>query len=254
MQIRGDIITDKKRLHLLDAYRGFVVLVMIVYHFCFDLFFIYRGDHLWPNKLPVFLWQQFICCSFIFLSGFVWKYGQRNCIKRGLSVSLCGIIVTVVTMIAAPSSPVYYGILTFLGAAMILMLPVSKVLDGISPLKVLIVSACLFLLTFSMNRGYLGIYFIKLIKLPSFLYRYDILTPLGLPKYNFISSDYFPFFPWIFLYVCGYELNCLVADNKDFIRLASVKIPVLDTIGKHSLIIYMIHQPLCMLILMLIYR
>ena len=248
--------TDRNvtRLHLLDAYRGFVVLMMIAFHFCYDVFVLYKGQTDWPRLPAVFLWEQYICWSFNLLSGFVWNYGRRNSIKRGVTVNLCGLAVTFVTAIAMPEAPILYGVLTFLGCAMILMVPLARVLDRLLALPVLIVSFLLFLLTFSIPRGGIGIYTRQLIRLPESFYSSDLLTPLGFPKRGFVSSDYFPLIPWIFLYICGYALNRLLSDNERFKAIASTKIPVLDFIGRHSLLLYMLHQPVIMAICMLIFR
>ncbi|MCR4739010.1 MAG: DUF1624 domain-containing protein [Lachnospiraceae bacterium] len=242
------------RLHLLDAIRGAAMISMIAYHFCFDLFVMYKGVRYWSQKPPVFAWEQITCFCFIILSGFVWNYGKKKCIKRGLFVSFLGIVITVVTMIMSPELPIYYGVLFFLGAAMILMYPLSFILDKIPALPVLIASTLMFLLTFSIRAGYIGIYTTKLIKLPESLYRYDLLTPVGFPTKDFLSGDYFPLIPWIFMYTGGYALFRLIAKKESFKRIASLKLPVLSFIGRKSLWFYMVHQPVCLGILMLIMR
>ncbi|HAG69968.1 MAG TPA: hypothetical protein DCL38_08340 [Lachnospiraceae bacterium] len=241
-----------KRLYLLDAYRGVVILSMIAYHFCFDWFVIFHGSSGWPGLKPVFIWEQSICWSFNLLSGFVWNYGRKNCVKRGVIVSLCGFLVTFVTFLVMPNAPVIYGVLTFLGFAMIIMLPLSRLLDRVPASLLAPCSFALFLLTFSVPRGGLGIYTRILIPLPPALYRLRLLTPLGFPHPGFVSSDYFPVIPWILLYVTGYSLNRLLSGNTAFISIASVKVPVLTALGRHSLLIYMLHQPLCYLICMLL--
>ncbi|MBQ7259836.1 MAG: DUF1624 domain-containing protein [Lachnospiraceae bacterium] len=245
--------TRNKRLYLLDAYRGFVILVMTAFHFCFDYFVIFKGNWGWPRLTPVFIWEQYICWSFNLLSGFVWNYGRKNCIRRGVIVNICGLAVTFVTFLIMPDTPILYGVLTFLGCAMIIMLPLSKLLDRLPAVSVLICSFCLFLLTFSVPNGGLGIYNHMIIPLPRQLYRSRLLTPLGFPHPGFVSSDYFPLIPWIFLYICGYALNRLLSSNRRFIRFASLRIPPLEFLGRHSLLSYMLHQPLCYLVCMLLF-
>ncbi len=245
---------NKERLYLLDSYRGLVILNMIAYHFCYDVFVIFKGNYAWQFLLPVFIWEQFICWSFNLISGFVWSFGKKNCLKRGIIVNLCGLFVTFVTFLAMPSAPIIYGVLTFLGCAMILMLPISKLLDRLPALPVLICSFLLFLATFPLSRGGLGIYTHVLFPLPESLYRYRLLTPLGIPARGFFSSDYFPFIPWIFLYICGYSLSRILLKNEAFLSIAKTRVPFLEAIGRHSLLIYMLHQPLCYLVCMFIFR
>ncbi len=244
----------KHRLYLLDAYRGFVILMMTAFHFCFDYFVIFKGNWAWPRLPAVFIWEQYICISFNLLSGFVWNYGRKNCIRRGVTVNICGILVTFATFLIMPETPIIYGVLTFLGCAMIIMLPLSKLTDRFPPALVLVCCLALFLFTFSVPTGGLGIYNHILIPLPEQLYQSRLLTPLGFPHAGFVSSDYFPLIPWIFLYVCGYSLNRLLSSNEGFIRVASsIRIPVLEALGRHSLLAYMLHQPICYLVCMLLF-
>ena len=56
--------------------------------------------------------------------------------------------------------------------------------------------------------------------------------------------DYFPIFPWIFLFVAGYFLYRIFHsrgwDEKLFAR---GNLPVINWLGRHTLPIYLIHQP-----------
>ena len=56
--------------------------------------------------------------------------------------------------------------------------------------------------------------------------------------------DYFPILPWIFLFIAGYFLNRILKargwDEKFFAR---GNVPVLNWLGRHTLPIYLIHQP-----------
>ena len=233
------------RLHLLDGYRGLVILVMIAYHFSYDLFVLLKGNYNWPAITGVFIWEQYICWSFNLLSGFVWQLGKKHCIKRGIIVNLCGFLCTFVTMIIMPEAPIIFGVLNLLGCAMILMYPISYVVRKVKPVVGAIVSFVLFLITYGFPWGYIGIYRLPLVLLPNSLYVSDIFAPYGFPSRTFVSSDYFPIFPWLFLYVTGFFLWKIISPIPAFQRIATRKIPVLDFIGKHSLAFYLIHQPVC---------
>ncbi|MCR4924120.1 MAG: DUF1624 domain-containing protein [Lachnospiraceae bacterium] len=251
--------SGSKRLHLLDAYRGFVVLVMIAYHFCYDLFVIFKGQNSWIYDPRVFAWEQYICISFIFLSGFVWNLSNKKSFKRGLIVSLLGILVTFVTFIFDPSIAIYYGVLFLIGASMLFMVPLSKILDRFPPLPVFLLSLLLFFITYSIPSGYLGFYRLRLFKLPDCLYNHKLLIPFGFPTPDFTSSDYFPLIPWLFLYISGYGFCRLlqttgVLYREKFLKCVSTRIPFLDFIGKHSLTFYILHQPLCYVLLLAAYN
>ena len=60
----------KTRLHLLDALRGFLMLNMIAYHGMWNLVYLFGVKASWYSGTPKYLWQQFICWTFILLSGF----------------------------------------------------------------------------------------------------------------------------------------------------------------------------------------
>ncbi|MCR5788943.1 MAG: DUF1624 domain-containing protein [Lachnospiraceae bacterium] len=245
---------NSDRLYLLDALRGFVVLMMIAFHFCYDYFVIFGGNYEWPLKRSIFIWEQSICCSFNLISGFVWRFGKKNCIRRGVIVNLCGFAVTFATLLIMPEMPILYGVLTFLGCAMILMLPLSKLLDRLPALPGVLISLALFLATFCIPRGGLGFYDHLLFPLPQALYHSALLTPLGFPYIGFYSSDYFPLIPWIFLYICGYFLNRLLLAKESVTRFLTYRIPPLEWIGRHSLLLYMLHQPVCYGVCLLLFH
>lgn len=221
----------KPRLHLIDEYRGFVVLNMIAYHAIWDLVYMFGVNWQWYKSEIGFIWQQWICWSFILVSGFCWQMG-KNPLKRGGMVFAGGAIISLVTMIAMPQSKVLFGILTFLGSAMILMIPVdilfrwvskmfSKVclgVDGRTSKKYdflgMVVSFVLFLFTYRINRGYLAFGEKKLMVLPREWYANAVTTYLGFPEPGFFSTDYFSIFPWIFLFFTGYFLYSMILKRK----------------------------------------
>ena len=71
------------------------------------------------------------------------------------------------------------------------------------------------------------------------------MTFLGLKDKDFYSSDYFPLFPWLFLFLVGFYLFHLLQRKGQQKRAGKEfrRIPVLSFLGRHSLLIYMLHQP-----------
>lgn len=80
------------------------------------------------------------------------------------------------------------------------------------------------------------------------MYGAKIFTPLGFPFPGFVSGDYFPVLPWIFLFLCGYFFQKIAAQHEAWLHIAEIKIPLLSAIGKRSIWIYLLHQPVCMLL------
>ena len=92
------------RLERLDALRGLAVAGMVLYHFCYDWFVVFARDPLWYTRPPVVVWQQSVCWVFVLLSGFVWRWGRRGNLRRGLLCNLCGVLITAVTVLPSTVS------------------------------------------------------------------------------------------------------------------------------------------------------
>ncbi|MBQ9686657.1 MAG: DUF1624 domain-containing protein [Oscillospiraceae bacterium] len=243
---------EDKRYHLVDALRGLALLNMLAMHFGYDYFVVFGRDPQWHLHPAVHVWQQYICWSFILASGFVFRFGREKNFKRGLLINLCGLGITAVTRIAVPEETVWFGILNFFGCAIWLMIPLEKVLKKWSPVPGLAASFLLFAVFRYVNSGYLGLGTLWRVTLPQALYTTKILTPLGFPYPAFRSSDYFPLLPWFFLFTAGYFLCSLVQGSPTLQRAARVKIPVLSAVGRKTIWVYLLHQPVLMLINMLI--
>lgn len=69
----------------------------------------------------------------------------------------------------------------------------------------------------------------------------------GFPPEDFFSGDYFSLVPWMFLYLSGYFLYDIVIEKKSFQKLMEVRIKPLEWIGRRSLLIYLLHQPVVLL-------
>lgn len=107
------------RYALLDELRGLDLVSMMLYHACWDMMFLFGIWMDWYIGWPGRLWQQSICWVFILLSGFCVPLGHRT-LKRGAQVFAAGALVTVVTLVFMPEDRVVFGVLTFLGSAMLL--------------------------------------------------------------------------------------------------------------------------------------
>lgn len=244
------IINSTARFHLLDSLRGIAVISMIIYHLAWDLIFIAKLPLGSFDSVANGMWQLSICLTFILISGFC--YGlARHPFKNGIVTLVCGIAVTVTTLVATPDSPIYFGVLFFLGAAMLILLPIRKLLAKVQPLIGLAVSILLFLLFYSISDGSLCF---GALRLPEGLYRNMFTAFFGFCYPDFYSADYYSFFPWIFLFVSGFFLCSLVKKLQEPPKFLYFKIPVFEWIGRHALIIYLAHQPILYGITLLIIK
>ena len=231
----------------IDVLRGLAVLGMVCYHFCYDWFVVFGRNPFWFQHGAVVLWQQAVCWTFILLSGFVWYWGRRGALRRGLICSLCGLAVTLVTALAVPEEAVWFGVLSFYGCAIWLLLPLEPLLRRVPGWPGLGIGFVLFVLTRRVAEGVVSLGSLTLWHIPRNVYQSGWLMPLGFPAPGFRSSDYFPLLPWFFLFLCGYFLFRISRERESWQRLLKGTAPEgLARIGRHSLLIYMLHQPLCM--------
>lgn len=237
----------------LDNLRGLTFVSMFLYHALWDLVYLYDINIGWYRSTGAYVWQQSICWTYIMLSGFCWSMGKEK-FRRGIKVFLSGAAVTLVTLIVMPESPAVFGVLTLLGSCMILWIWPEKWLKNVPPLMGAAASFFLFFLLREVNAGWLGFEKIRLLKLPDGLYRNLFTAYLGFPAPDFSSTDYFSLLPWFFLFVTGYYLFRLTEKTENRALLQGKKIPVLCWIGKHSLLLYLLHQPVLYAVFWLIFE
>ncbi len=238
--------------YLIDAIRGFALLNMLLFHFFYDVFIIFGQDTGWYRNPAVKVWQQFICFSFLLVSGISWHFSRNN-LKRGILLNLYGLLITAVTLLIMPSQAVWFGILNCIGCATLLMIPLHRLFSlltrrfarqkSVLSAGGLFFSLLLFCLTRPVADGYLnlaGYHF----NLPKWLYHFRPMTILGFPYTGFASSDYFPILPWFFLFLAGYFVWEVISSITPLLKIFCIKIPLLSHIGKRTIWIYLLHQPL----------
>lgn len=245
------ITHSKPRYHLIDSLRGFALINMLVFHLLYDVFMIYSLDSGWFFQPLTVIWERFICISFIVISGVSLNFSHRA-YKHGIIINMFGFLITIVTTLAIPQQAVWFGILNLLGCSMLILQPLRIYLDKIKPAFGMILSLLVFAFTYGVPKRYVGFFEFKIFDLPSWLYQFKWLSFLGFKSEEFFSTDYFPIIPWVFMFAAGYFLwQFIRSANAD--RYFMLKIPVLDVIGRYSLWIYLVHQPLIMGFLILLF-
>lgn len=217
-------MTDQSRYPFLDFLRGFAVFHMIIFHIIYDMSFLgVLSTNVALN--PIFMgYGKAIMFSFLFCAGLslalVHQKGIRwhAFLKREAKLIGAAALVTIGTYIAFPDQFVFFGILhcmavCSLAALAIILLP---------KWPALIINTSLFLALIVPYYGW-GFH------LPWF----------DLP--NVVSMDYVSPFPWsglFFLGIAAYHVKIhKFAQNKAWV-------PKIKWLGKHSLVIYLLHQPL----------
>ena len=177
---------------------------------------------------------------FSLLSGFGAPVG-RHMLRRGVTVFAAGALVTAVTLVFMPGNRVIFGVLTFLGSAMLLTGVLEPLLKKIQPAAGLAVSAVLFALTYHLDERWLGFGGLRL-ALPDAWYANYFTAFFGFLPFDFYSTDYFGLLPWLFLFWAGYYLHKAVGRRR-MEPLRRPVCPALGWMGRHSLLLYLLHQP-----------
>lgn len=231
-----------KRITLLDEYRGVAIIAMILFHAYYDIAVLLPLPAGSLSHPAVSIASNLIGGSFTLISGICSVFSKSN-IRRGFICLFFALMITVVTSVFMPSERIIFGVLHMLGLSMVIYGVLQKLLSKIPCVLGGVVFICLFIITFKLSSGYLLLGTYKYY-LPQSFYTTAYLFPFGFRGPGFFSADYYPLFPWLFLFMAGSYLgNWLSKANlPDFFYRK--KSPVLVWMGKHSLLLYIVHQPL----------
>ncbi len=235
----------KIRYALLDELRGFLVLCMIFYHGFLSVFNVLGlevADTLFDFFTPV---QPIFAGMFIMLSGMMCGFSHSNII-RGAKCLAVGIVITVVTSLVPESFgdiAIRFGILHLLGISMMFCGLLNFAFKRINKWVGIILALALFFVLYGLvdkSADFLGITNL----IPQSWHQNEYLFPFGITTPGFFSADYFPIFPWMFLFVAGYFLYKFEIPQKHSKLFAPKRIKPLGFLGRHALLIYIVHQPI----------
>jgi len=214
-------IYKSSRDQALDLMRGIAIIMMIVFHLIYDLnTFGYTNiplSNFWLTSywryLIVFLFLNAVGISLVIAYGK--NFSLNKFIKRLALLGLAALSVSLGTYILFPDAWVYFGILHLIWTATLIAIIFVQF-----PKTSLFVAALIFIL------GYLN-----LPDLSFFRFLLSDYLPLS-------SVDFYPLFPWIAFVFTGIYLG----HNPIYKKVFFMKVPFLQLVGQHSLIIYLLHQ------------
>ncbi len=224
---------SKGRIGALDTLRGIALIAMASYHFTWDLEMV---GYLDPGTATQGWWRLYaraIASSFLFLAGFSIYLAHRRGIqwssfgKRFAMVAGAALLISVATYFAVPDGWIFFGILHNIAAAsliglLFLRLPVLVTLIG--------AAAALIAPRYLSSDAFNPIW----------------LSWIGLSTVPPRSNDYVPLLPFLAPFLLGLAVSQFVTPRGwlDRFRKPSAKRNILALFGRHSLLFYIVHQPI----------
>ncbi len=238
----------KIRFWEVDLLRGLAVVMMIVFHFFYDIN--YLGIHevntssgfwFYFARITAGLFILLVGVSLVLSSSRAEAQGKgeqvfMEFLKRGIWIFSLGLAVTVATYFLVGEGFIVFGILHFIGISIILAYPFLRLKAWNLGLGAAAIAVGLFLQSQSVS--------------------YPWLLWLGIAPEGFYTLDYIPIFPWFGVVLIGIFLGDALYGGyrrrfilPDLSALALVS--ALCLLGQNSLFVYLIHQPLIVAALIL---
>jgi uncharacterized membrane protein len=223
----------------LDALRGLAIVAMIGYHFCFDLryFRVTRWD--FEHDVGWITARTLILSWFLLIAGISAVLAQRQAspLRRWLRhiaiIAAAALLVSAGSYILFPRSFIWFGVLhaialSLLLAKPLLRRPVVAALAGVA----VIASGLAFASPVFDNR---------------------MLGWIGFMTAKPVTEDYVPLFPWMGVLLLGVALGHLLVRTRFSALAPLARVPgFLRLLGRHSLVAYLVHQPVMIALLWLV--
>jgi uncharacterized membrane protein len=221
---RGD------RIPAIDALRGTAICLMLIYHFCFDLRYFrviaadFEHDPFWLG------FRALIVASFLALVGIGLVLADHARVSRvrfwrriGV-IAACALAASFGSYLMFPRSFIFFGILHCIAVSSILAAPLAR-----RPWLALAAGAAVVAAGLTLSW-------------PAFDRR--SLAWIGFVTAKPIAEDYVPLAPWAGVVLIGIAAGHALLATRFAVLAPLVRAPrALQWLGRHSLAVYMVHQP-----------
>jgi len=229
----------------IDLLRGVAIVGMVIFHLLWNLDYLGMSD-IDPSSTFMYVFAHAIGTSFLLLVGLSLSISHsrarasenshivRKYLLRGMTIFGLGMAISLITFIFLERW-VVFGVLHCIGLSIILAIPF-------------------------LGRGYLNILMgAGIVIIGVLMSGVSIGSPwlvwLGLEYPGFMSLDHYPLIPWFGVVLIGLGLgNVLYPKHVGRIsmpRFGRMPVKGVCLLGRHSLLIYLVHQPLLLGVLFL---
>jgi uncharacterized membrane protein len=230
--------SKKPRNIALDAARTVAIIMMMVHHTAFDMWYLKLttiqlfegGWYIW-QKSTLILFLLLVGVSFALYSkkhntATLWRKQWR----RFTTLALAALAITVVTFIVIPQMPIYFGVLHCIAVSM-LILPFVR-----TPVRTAI--GCVIIAVLYVLSTHIHV-------------QTNLLLPLNLYA-TFTTLDYVPLLPWLGVILLGNGIGYYIAPYATLSTQTTIW-HYITWPGRHALLVYLIHQPIVLGILYVLY-
>jgi uncharacterized membrane protein len=217
----------KNRIYEIDVLRGFAIFLMVIFHFSYDLTIFryvqidFLNDSYWVTFRVIIVGLFLSMVGMSLYISYHKKIYFNKLIRRSKILLLACIAISIGTYFSFPNQWIFFGIIHFVLIASIIGVFFVKI-----PFTSLIIGIVIIILSY-MNIIHLN-----------FLMEWA-RNNLNLP---YQTMDLVPLFPWMGAVLIGIYLQY---QNLFGFKFSKSKIKdILSYLGKRSLLIYMIHQPI----------
>ena len=218
------------RIVAIDNLRGLAVIAMVAYHFCFDLRYFrltqwdFYHDPFWLHA------RTAILSSFLIIAGMSLVLANRrddgaNFWRHVGIIAACAMAVSAASYALFPQSWIWFGVLHALAVSLVLARPLVQ-----RPTLALVVGIAV------IAAG-------NLFAHPTFDNR--AIGWIGFMTAKPRTEDYVPLFPWAGVLLVGIAAgHALLRNEFRSISLAGKLPRWMGWLGRHSLTVYLVHQPM----------
>jgi uncharacterized membrane protein len=233
------IVRTAKRLPAIDIARGGALLAMFVYHLMWDLSFFEFISRDYAASPAAKFFAHAVASAFLFLVGISLSLAARDAPRRAFwqrlgRIALAAAAISLVTWFFFRHELIYFGILHCIALASLLTWPLRRVPTPF----VLVLAAGAMIVPYLFTNPFFDA--------PGWLW-------LGLSTNVPASVDYQPLLPGFGIVLIGLSVGRLITTPPPEWMQRAASGPIATTLefgGKHSLIIYLLHQPVFILMLL----